>query len=290
MGNRPTQGQSRGFTLYKELGLAAVFTTALLRRPWAKPFLYLDLNAGCGWNQRAGVKGSPIIFLETADTLGANCTAILCDSDQDRAGYLRALVGHRGDRCQVHCADNRSPIDIPRSAEGLCLVDPNSYAGARDALGTLSRLPYGMDVCISWNSGSAKRAVAHSALNPQKSYKPVPSIQEVMATVGRKKWLIRQPISGDRHQWTMLVGSNLPLCDMPADGLYRTNSLLGEQILQFCSGPSSCYTSQRVVFNRDSLSRTGLLAMRRRPVDSRAGRSVQDCGSHSRWHNGDLCG
>lgn len=255
------QGQSAAFTLYKEMGLAAVFAAAIARHRFANPFVYVDLNAGCGWNERANVKGSAIVFLETAERLGVSYRADFFERDPGLAGYLTRIVGGHP-CCSIHLRDNRdfvARLALDKRATGLLLVDPNSYAGIPRPE-DLNRLPPTMDIVVSWNSGSVKRAVAHSRLNPQKNYKPIIELDEFLAGVARTNWLIRQPVAGDIHQWTMLVASNRPLYDQVSDGLVSIRSHLGRQIVHHCSqlgsiAPPGLYFGQQSVSSATVIER-----------------------------------
>lgn len=232
---RVLQGQSREFTLYKELGLSAIFSILVNNRRWQKEYKYIDLNSGAGWNASAKVKGSPLVFIETAEKLNRRYTAYFVDRRQEAIQNLSYILKDRLLYCNLYVADNKDALEFlplnPWDA-GILLCDPNGYKDL-PSIELLNSLPSNIDIVLSWNSMSIKRLTGYFKNNPSPCSENIPILTEYIEKVNRKNWLIRKPFLNDKWKFTMLVGSNLPLYDQPADGFYNTTGYFAQQLITF---------------------------------------------------------
>ncbi len=224
-----SQGQGR-HTVRKQGGLAALFRMDLRIsrgrkcRDW--PYYHLDLNAGCGWNKKVDCPGSPLTFLEVTQDVDRSgpIWARFCDHNAD---YVKELKGHLafaveslsdGSSLGVVCQDNGLFLQEmawqirqeqqhrqlrPEWAIGTLLCDPN---GEKDMpLGQLrlfaAEFPR-IDLILNINCNlfrkfeGCKREDNHLSPRQKESFRKKPTVREIIASLGRKHWYIRNPPPG----------------------------------------------------------------------------------------------
>lgn len=252
MGTLIKQGQSALATEAKQRGLGYVFkvnSNAFMQFRDRYTLFHFDLNCGSGYNEEIGCIGSPITFIRCMEEAGIeNYSAHFCDKDKDAiASLIEKIDTNR--RCFPHCGSNEEFCDMipgiiahygdrPKFAMGTVLCDPNGYEIPVASLQWLNRQCPKIDVIIHWNSTSHKRARKAGHQSAQQS------LPEVIDQIGKKHWLIRQPIRSDQHQFTMLIGRNHQFGDYKAQGYYRLNTQKGQDILSRCQLTAAEYMEQ----------------------------------------------
>jgi hypothetical protein len=129
---KSSHGQSLS-TIDKERQIAApllVNMKIVAKRCPHDIYQHADLNAGSGWNDEYGVPGTPLVFVQLAETYLRRWQAIFFEIDYGRATELENRL--RGiPHCKVEAVDNRNFLSWGRSLRrnqvGSVLVDPNGY-------------------------------------------------------------------------------------------------------------------------------------------------------------------
>lgn len=240
------QGQGKD-TEQKERGLQSAFTINMkvfnglkakcsFGTSWR--YFHLDLNSGSGINQEVGCIGSPLAFLEAARISGCGkYFAGFCDTNQAALEELMKRDGIRGNSdCFLFHGDNASLIEAfpsiistfekPKYAMGMVLSDPNGADIPLSGLEWLSREAPKIDLCLNWNSTQFKRN--RGAFGDHR-----PTMEEAIARMNKKHWLIRQPMG--RWQWTLLIGRNMRIGEHPSLGFYHLDSPKGQEVFRRCN-------------------------------------------------------
>jgi len=206
-----TQGQGDS-TPWKVDGFATVFHVSLdignaeKLRKWA--FWHLDLNAGCGWNDKAGCEGSPISFLRVASQFKRPIRAYFCDKRQEAcdalAGRIPPLSLPGTIFTNVVCCDNAALLgeiakqirrcENPEYAIGQVLCDPNGFNDMPlDALAAFAAEFPRIDVIIHLNiSLFARMRGCKKSEQYAKGFGSKPEPEDVLRRLGRKWWSIRR--------------------------------------------------------------------------------------------------
>jgi len=228
-----------------------------------KEYLYIDTNAGSGANPEEGVPGSPLIFLDRVKSFGYPWTAHFIECEAANVHMLTGrLNGSRTPNVTVHHDSNVAVVpEILRTAParsfGLVYMDPNGTPDW-DLLSKVSREQPKLDILIRCPTRVLKRT----------RYQGAPSLVDAMEMVGKEAWLIREPIPGDRHDWTFLFGANYGFGAWGSERFYRTNSARGKEILEQLN-----YTKQEI----EQLHQ-GLLFVKQ-AVRERSGGVCELCGT-----------
>ena len=233
-GGAAKQGQSDLVTERKQRGLAYAFelSAAVIRKnaSWAKPYLHFDINAGNGYNERAGCVGSPVTFMQVFGGL-QHFRATFIDNDAEQLSTLRkrALIQY-DPRCNLHHGDN---AEFLRSLQingywqfGTILSDPNGSDLPIEELIYLSRRFQKIDHIYHWNSTITKRL--RYGIKPSQIV-----LADIPRLIRKKFWLIREPVGP--HQFAMLIGRNYRGNDWRSGGFYHIDSPEGEAIMDRCS-------------------------------------------------------
>jgi hypothetical protein len=264
-----TQGQSKIGTEDKQRGLSSAFKINLQifkktasRVSW-KPVRYqhFDLNCGTGYNDEADCIGSPVAFVEMANTMGINnFNAYFCDRDEKSLKTLMQNEAVRRNECDFFWGDNRSLIpSIPNLIKhssknesldkvmGTVLSDPNGADVPVDELAWLNKKCEKIDIVINW----ASRAYKLHRTSPNSSSRG--TLKDCIDRIGKKYWLIGRPRGN--FAFTLLIGRNFEVGDHKSLGLYRLDSDIGQMYfdqLNFTEKErQAAYPSRQAFFDFD---------------------------------------
>lgn len=247
------QGQSR-FTAHKIAGFEAALTQnlSIVRVIGAPRYFHFDLNAGSGWNDKAGCYGSPIAFREAANKAGMPAALSFC-CEMDLPSARRLQKKTEGDR-QTYVVAGRNqdfvgmiPYIIKRygcalgEAYGSILLDPNDqrrdaipYEELRHVTACCPRL----DVFFNFPQLAIKRmsaSVQKGTLKPEFA-KDCFDIDEMRDVIGRDHlWIKQTPAMGN---FALVVGRNFAKVSHDRKtGLHPWDSELGLLYRERCKMP-----------------------------------------------------
>lgn len=195
-------------------------------RPEYQVYSYIDTHAGSGSNGEYG-DGSPSIFARVAQEVSIPYKAHLIEREPANAMLLKMMFDGNND-VSVFESDNRDVIDeilsrIPVKSYGLLYMDPNGLPV--DFIELLSKVCLShkrLDIMIRYPARAQKRC----------RYQGKGFLIDIIDAVTKEKWLIREPVKGDRWEWTFLFGSNFTqLNDWANERFYSINTPKGKQIL-----------------------------------------------------------
>ena len=245
-----SQGQSISATVDKErcLGAALAVGTKIMNGKFnGKGFAYwhFDANAGCGWNEDAGVEGSPVIFHRIADRYltGVERRAFFCDINEKVIIQLsRRFEGTPWARCShILHGDNEEGLEVfaecirqsrerSEMACGSVLVDPNGYfyksakgigAPTRGLVEFAAEFPR-IDLILNLNVRTfwLQHGAGHAVIPPT----------EVLDSLNKKCWLVRfTNYSG--HKFLLAVGRNVKTSPHAAIGFFTLESEGGKEVM-----------------------------------------------------------
>jgi three-Cys-motif partner protein len=247
------QGESRD-TEWKERGIRAALSINLRicaeKTPFF-PYFHFDLHAGCGWNHKFGVIGSPLAFWEAAEESGhPRPIAYFVEIDAVRATELAARPEMARPDCTVFPGDNgvfcrripdliRRHGDRPDKAMGSILIDPNGpTAVPYDAIAGVLRECPRLDVIYNFPGTGNKR------LGDGHKQKIV--ITDIPDLFRKRFWLIRKQIGA--FQWSLLIGRNFRCNDYPSLGFYHWDSARGQGVVKTLATVARKNTDQLEMF------------------------------------------
>jgi three-Cys-motif partner protein len=238
--SRGGQGQSRE-TEHKEVGLRATFLINQRickairdRSRFPDPYWHFDLHAGCGWNKKVNVMGSPLAFYDAVEESGHPQTiAHFVEIDRDTAVQLEErLLPHSN--WFVHCEDNaqfclRIPDIIrgrgkdPRYAMGTILIDPNGPTDTPyDEIAEVMRQCPRLDIVYNFPATGTKRLA--------NGHERKVEIDDIPDLFHKKFWLIRYHIGP--QQFSLLVGRNHLVNDYQRLGFEHWDSARGQHYVR----------------------------------------------------------
>lgn len=186
-------------------------------RRWQKynnRLVYIDTNAGSGFNENCNCPGSPIIFCRAAKNADINYHAFLIEIDQDYALQLEDRVDQFNAR--VIQGDNRQiTLDIlsqlPPNTLGLIYIDPNGIPDW-DLITKICKHQNAktMDVLIRYNTNAVWRNLHNGKL-------ALPDALEQVRSY-KKNWFGKQVEPSDKWYWSFLLGINYPFKDWQKRG------------------------------------------------------------------------
>jgi hypothetical protein len=244
------QGQSAA-TLDKERCLGSALTIGMNVGDRPKfsgrgfSYWHFDANAGSGWNDLAGVDGSPVVFHRVPDQhlRILKREAFFCDIN---VAALRELSGRLGDwpgylfpddneDALTVFAERIRQVERPEFAVGSIIVDPNGYwfrnaKGEGAPVKSLTRFAAVfpcIDIVLNLNVRTYKLQRAQG--------QDVRSPIEVLESLRKKYWLVRRTQAGG-DQFLLAVGRNIPTGDHKRLGFHKLDSDEGRHIMTIAHG------------------------------------------------------
>lgn len=214
------QGQSKA-TYAKQETLAAFISAhsnavevIQQKHAWAGPYCYIETNAGCGWNDKVGVTGSPLIALKALQgrsKLKYQCTFIEKHSPSAER-LTQCIVNEGGDKSMVINGDHCMVLPdvlIPDASFGLVYADPNALTDSpEEALRTFfsKNSTSKIDLLFNLDAHMRRRVIA----GQEKAGTPgnYDDLRRLMRRIGKRHWWIREPFVCAGAKWTFLFGSN----------------------------------------------------------------------------------
>ncbi len=247
-----TQGQGK-FTANKIRCFEASFkqnVSVVASALKSKTYFHFDMNAGCGWNEKANCRGSPLAFRVAANEAGMpNAFAFCCELDSVSAQQLAQRTKKDRYTFVIHGRNqvfaNLVPHIIkrygvnPKDAYGSVLVDPNDHNKCGipfDELRSLTEKCPRLDVFFHFPQLAIKRvtgAIRKGVLDASHSANCF-SIEDMPQIIGKKHlWIKQTPEMGN---FALVVGRNTP--NIKSDkrtGLAEWNSEMGVYYRERCS-------------------------------------------------------
>lgn len=195
-------------------GLWFKWVIGAIQKPYfQKTIIYIDTNAGSGYNEEVGCNGSPLIFLSEAERLGLKYRAYLIEKDPALLARLsRRVFGYNA---ETICGNNGDIVPkilerIPPKSLGLMYVDPNGIPDW-DMISSASQneTMKKIDILIRFNSVALIR-------NHHNGYLPLPSYLEQIKN--KPNWYGKDYYHSDEWHWTFLLGMDYRFGDWKAKG------------------------------------------------------------------------
>jgi hypothetical protein len=190
-----------------------------------KPIIYIDTNAGSGYNPMSGCDGSPVVFCKKA--MDWQVDYRLFAIEKDKSLYSQLVYNLSGfENCNIFNSDNQvTTLEILQSLKsglvGLIYVDYNGIPdwGMIEAVSrhqNSSRL----DILIRYNSNALWR-------NRHNGYLELP---EYLSNINKKCWWGKLPEKGDLWYWSFLLGMNYPYGGWEKEGWLSFATQAGKQL------------------------------------------------------------
>lgn len=247
-----SQGQGK-HTAMKESGFAGIFDTSLCISKGGKaaafPYWHIDLNAGCGWNDKAECWGSPIVFLQEARRKERDVVALFCDINQSFASELESTIhsmdwGEWEPEVAVARGDNAEWLtefaklirarEDPRYAVGSLLCDPNGFKSGFpvNAIRTFAEEFRRIDLILNFNV-SLFAKVQGCKENGIPGFDHWPTIPDLIPTFHRKHWMVSNPPGwGQGDRFVIALGRNFDTGQRRFLNFYPLESQNGQEIIK----------------------------------------------------------
>jgi three-Cys-motif partner protein len=234
-------GWNPEFTPRKQTGFGAIlgYQLSVCRGIFQNPlrskyiYTYIDINAAYGYYPSMKLDGSPLIFLKRAEKYGIPYKAYFIEEELDNCEKLTTNIGDLAPgKWQLY--NDKYENVLPdlcrkiRDSYGMLYHDPNNIPSF-DILSYVYRNNnlYFVDCLISTSATIIKRV---------KNGCGGKSLVDYLKTINKKFWLIRDLDKSDKHQWTLLFGTNWDgFKNYEKQGFYRIDSSKGRDILRRCN-------------------------------------------------------
>jgi hypothetical protein len=245
------QGQSE-HTEEKQYGLGKVLSQwlSIVDRIVAKykitsPVLYVDMNAGSGWNKEVNCIGSPLLFLSESDKHTFKKEIYFIESNVNSLVELGESILACNPKDIDSCTllnGNHSEIlpNIIKRRAGLGLIyhDPNGLPSF-DLLREIYNQPSAAKVDILIRiSGTNYKRIRNGVDSFGKKRQissligKYPNLKDQLKSINKKQWIVRDIIDPDPYQWTFLLGTNfVDFKAWESQGFYKIESSKGAAIL-----------------------------------------------------------
>jgi three-Cys-motif partner protein len=225
--------------LSKIIGMHLAITQAVLNKYpdlYYPHYRYVDLTAGKGFTPD-GIKGSPLVFLEQAESdkcqVSSQADFIECQAKniQELEMAIEQHVSQLSTRKSTVTFYPSRYQDVIRKLFptinakelGLAFVDPTGDPPDFEALRYLASMRPKMEILAYLSSTNIKRLFQHTDKK----------LSDYIGLVGKRYWMIRNPISWDQFKWTFLLGSNSNLFkNYKAVDFFRLDTVRGKEILE----------------------------------------------------------
>jgi hypothetical protein len=253
-------GQSR-YTRFKEARFAPIFAQSLRisKAPQVARFAYYhaDLNAGSGFNDAAGVPGSPLNFLSAVTrNHRENFYAFFVDRKLE---YVRQLIQRPeveafSDRVAIFQHDNSEVLPVvaqfiahrernPQFAVGSIVIDPNGYHDGVpwEALRDFCRFHLRIDLILNLNARQYRLEQSHirAGRDPGWRKKRLQPISAFPEWFSRPNWMWTELCQIGGNRWIQLVGRTIRTHSAGYEslGFYDSQSERAQQILHDLEQP-----------------------------------------------------
>jgi hypothetical protein len=196
---------------------------------------YYDLTAGPG-KLPDGNLGSPLVFLDLVSMpkFDVPFTADFIECEQINYDELTKNVSshpvYHENHQNIHFHLDDYEKVVPKlmpgkrgGVFGLAFVDPTGTMPKFGVLNYIAQARYRMEILIYI-----------AAVNVKRRYdKTSKFLNDYLNEIGKKYWLVREPIKKDAHQWTFLLGSNWDkFKKYESINFYRLDSEEGQRIFR----------------------------------------------------------
>jgi len=240
-----SQGQSKDHTNEKQYGLGkvlgqwlSVMDSIVAKYKITSPVLYVDMNAGSGWNKEVNCIGSPLLFLSESEKHSFKKAIYFLEESANSVVELgeQILAVEPKDMTSCHLLVGDHCETLPAIAEkhrgyGLIYHDPNGLPSF-DLLREIYQQPNmaKVDILIRISGTNYKRI--RNGTKAVSSTIRYPNLKDQLKSINKKQWIIRDIIDPDPFQWTFLLGTNwIEYKDWNAQGFYKVESSRGAAIL-----------------------------------------------------------
>ena len=172
-----------------------------------RPFYWIDLNAGCGYNKQFHVPGSPLVFLDVMFDIPYRAWFI--DRDPEATEELKVRL-HSHHSVEICTKDNRDALVeitrcLPYNPVGGILADPNTWAYRNgkngngipvEELRQFCACHRRMDLLMNLNTRVFSMMDAHNRNGHVSRYRDLLSLEEFPAFFNRDYWLISYSHNG----------------------------------------------------------------------------------------------
>lgn len=232
---------------------------------------YIDLTAGCGYNEVVDCEGSPIVFQKTIRAQRISYNAHFVDLEPTNTLMLRGAIS-QDKRVFIHTGDHAiiAPQIIetwPDTAYGLIYSDMNGMPPF-ELLSALSKSPKvsTVDFLIRCNGNGIKRAGRR--------------FLDELHKIDKQHWIVREIDSHDKWQWTFLLGLNWNgLKCMREHGFHYITSDEGRAIirrLHYTRDELKAIQSPQYATYAEYLAHPRYRAIRQQAID-RSGGTCEQC-------------